>query len=1606
MKRLFTLLTIILLTAISSWAQLPVASYMTPDVGSPGMNIYIEIIAPTDANGTFGADGRQAGIRVRPATLADTAKIVFSQPIVSWNGRLISVQAFINPVLTPNTWDWNALDPNYIVPIVVEVAGLTSAPLNFYIVQPQTLGDVSGNAQRVLGEGSLGRRSPRGAMIVDSLILGSSAYTVSYTDRDINTLGNQAFLPFVLLSKGPIVAAPGATNVAIRVDAGGGGKGNNGGIGGGGGGGAFRDRASGTSRGNDGGDGYVGGGEGGVNNILSSSGSWEAPGDGSGPNGASLNGVPPSQRTTRWEASGGGTGHPFGTSGISVTGGNDDDLPGGYGGGSGHRQDTRGGSGGYFSAGANSGSQNGGKPHGNKIIVPLAGGSGGASGNPQYSSLIGSEISGNGGGGGGAMRIAARSLENIAFTANGGDGQNGYGNAEGGSGSGGAISLNAKLGVPAPVTFSAKGGQNGTYKGGAGYLRWDSPLPNNIGFPTGGESVYRGFTTDTSMWVGRRHKITGSNAPDSTLTFYLYAPSTGWRQVGGTETRSAWDLTLDLPKPDTIFYFYAMRAVTNPATANRSAEPTHALSQAAANVFRIIRAPIIDAPDFLLRHFFLCEGSSASDTITFWVKNYGEIDLVVDFANASWVPVRPEFMLVSPTTLVTIKENDSVLVKIAVSNFTRANMSPSSTLYLTHNATNEPSPYPVQIQMLLATADLESYEGTRNIGSTIADGLYLGEICSGEKISKNIIVKYDSTGPGRHNKIIALPPTQEAGSALKITMPPPDVTLDMNESFTMNIELITDSIPNAYMGRYFEKVILYTRDCPDPVDTILVYADVMATQLELRSSGQFPDTKLGQKSSIGVALYNHGNRPATITTTGLSGLVAPFKVLSVTPPLPQDIAPGGNIDIVLEFEPTQRGDFKDTLVATTFFVCPSETLLVLSGRGVSPGLYLSKFRWDIDTVQLCAVNELDSFYLGNSVDATAPFRLKTPATLRGPGAAAWQIMEEPPADRDMNPGDSVKYKVRFLPLTQGTFDAEIAINTENAGQDEIVYKLHGAAGDHELVFTPDPLDFSNVEAGFPFTMQMTITNIGWKPANIASVTSVNPGWTINPTSFIIPPYGGSVVVDVSTFPTETSSRSTVLDIDVTPGTSCNIEYKRGASYTATLAEIDTTKNVNFGALSPCDSSVATAFIDNIGTTRIVVLSHEILGADAAYFIDETPAQSYPDTLSNKERIDYRIKFKPRNSTDGPKAAILRIKAMINGIEKTIDIELSGVMQSGLATFPNTIEFGTVIIGSQNEQTLVISNSGPWDIALGAIVPPSLAEFVIYPADFAGRVLQPGDTAIVRIRFTSLEAKEYTDTIRFNLDIGGCPQLISIGLHANNIPGKELVIWAPQLVADPRDDHFEIPIYAKFKKPADSLANFTIDTLELTFNRSLFYPRSVDPPAQIISKIWDNFGNLSLSLSLPSLNLSATDSVVTTIRGNAMLGDEKSTPLTISKLLWSERLRVTEIDTLDGSMTIEICEKGGDRLLERVGSLTSITVAPNPSSDGRITIEVAATERGAHKLDILSVNGEIMPLSSFMTNKAGETVKFEENIGGLASGIYALRLTTPSEVKYLSIMIVK
>ena len=598
----------------------PVISYIIPDIGTPGMNTYMEVIAPVDSLQNYGVDGFYFGnrgdiIQLVCANPSDTQYVRFGPCIVSWNGRMISTQVYVLPWVKAVSSDWQQ---GIKIPIKVLFDGDLSNADTFYIVKPQTLDPTVtlSNSGTIGTGGGWGSRSRRGAMILDSLILAANGtYTFSTADCDQRTTGNQGYLPLTIISKGNISVASSTTLDASATLL-------NGGPGGGGGG-------NGLVCYTQGGDGFTGGG--GNSNWYSGC-TVNPSGSGSGFAPDGLNGVHGGEFSFQNEGGGGGTGHPFGGGGSAgFFPGGPSNPPGSAGGGNGGPEccspkEGGGGGAGFAIRGFDGGNislhSSAGSPYGNLELVPLSGGSGGGGGN--VNSSISGSGAGSGGGGGGALILYGKTtqIKGLVKSAgsNGADGA--FDNAAGGGGSGGAIICGAKLllnvgkadvsagvgGTGTPIDAGQDGGS-----GSPGRVRFDGPRSSV--FPiTSRATKYDGPSTDASDTVTRTFTLTGSGNSNE-VRIYVKPLSGQWSQVasvtGYISFGNKWTTTITLPGNDTIYLLAAGQRVNNPSNAKFTAEPSWVLSQAAANIL------YVQCPD---------SGIVASDSLI----DFGKLSLCAD----------------------------------------------------------------------------------------------------------------------------------------------------------------------------------------------------------------------------------------------------------------------------------------------------------------------------------------------------------------------------------------------------------------------------------------------------------------------------------------------------------------------------------------------------------------------------------------------------------------------------------------------------------------------------------------------------------------------------------------------------------------------------------------------------------------------------------------------------------------------------------------------------------------------------------------------------------------------------------------------------------------
>lgn len=1568
----YHLVLILLFAAATLFAQ-PKISYLIPDLGTTRFGTYVEIIGPHNGNGGFGTDGAYLNnpgdvVRVRCLRAADTMLIKIGPCVVSWNGRMVSTIIFVPPTVASNSEDWTKLQPQYRIPIVVEVNGVASQPDTFYIVKPWPIGDKRGSADRILGEGSLGKRSKRGAMIADSMILAGADYNVSVADCDGAAAGNQGFLPFTILSPGRIMGQPG-TN--IRASA----SGAEGGPGGGGGGGAYYNTILAGSSGTVGGNGYTGGGPGGENAAIGSS-SRKKPGIGSGQENsggtvgsASLNGQPGGDATTAYENSGGGTGHPFGQSGYGCDQKDNCSPTSAFGAGSGGREGTAGASAGFGEEGVPSPNvSNQGKVYGNTMLVPLAGGSGGASGNPTGAAGLAS----TGGGGGGAVSMHAKLLAQFDVWALGGT--TAINGVAAGGGSGGGIILGSRLDNSA---VGSAGGQVGTpdrpphLKGGTGRLRFDAWINTNPGW-------YVGPLSDTTTQSLRNVDMVGHGNGNDILV-YLKPEHGNWVTIdtikgyGGT-----WHFVERLPGTDTLYYIAFGQVQPSASTATYTTEPSTILSQSAWNIVRLKGPPVISTDSLRILGSYRCPGIVVTDTIT--VTNLGESPL--EITSATWTGA-PGFSLISPTVFPdSIASNTSKQYVITYQPPVGQSGVQNAWLVLDNTDTVKArDPWRVHYAI-----DVRPVSLNYKFRGSIRDTIDLGEICINTQLADIVAVENAGVDP------VVLTNYRSGDLAIVEVSANLPFTVPVGGFRNLNFNIIAKRVGIAVVP-----TLLTVDGCAEP-DTVWVRFEGIAPSITLLGSGQFGLVPVGGTRQILLQIRNDGSSDLDIPALPVVAL--PFRLVVSIPGAPAVLRPGQTMDLTYEYSPTAAGDN-----TTTFWVksisngarsCADSVQVVLAGSAQAATVVAVPGTLTYPALRTCEDSVLTVLVRNTGAVAV---KLLRPAFINGTGAADFTVVREPLADTTLPPNGEARYDIRYAPQAGPATirTAALHVRTDAPGLALVTVPLNGTVATLNLS-GPVFIDMGLIPLGSTGTQVVQYTNNTGADVTITQVRSSRPTVTsTTPVTFTIANAASQSITVNVTPDAETSSTDTLWLVSDLP---CADSFPVIVRWTSESASVGITNTLDFGLLSNCEQRVDTCYVANTGKVDVDLIDVVISGTDASLFSVLNPGAATNVTVKPGERIGIAVQFDPRGSIDGTKTAELTVRARVANTPTPFKCTLIGQRATSLPSTPGPVVFGLVDVQQSSSQTLTIVNTGLLPVHVTAIrlLGTSGGVFTIN-APGVPLTLQPGERLDVQVMFSPLDRVKYADSLYVDFD-QPCADTKAIALSGTGRLNVEIAVRMPFITVSPAEDNLVIPIKAEIVSGAVPTvtgdAHFIIRNITSAFVIQRIVPGTIVRNESLA-------GTTELEVTIPDVVINDNESVIAELHGQATLGTVDSTDidLAFAELTASGATYTTRPE--DGWLKLEICREGGDRLVKKAGALT-ITPLPTPVTE-LLTVQAEVFERGIHRLEVVDMNGQVVATEAW-THAVGDAPHLTSfDVRSLASGPYTIHLTTPTRHRFTQIVVI-
>jgi hypothetical protein len=350
-------------------------------------------------------------------------------------------------------------------------------------------------------------------------------------------------------------------------------------------------------------------------------------------------------------------------------------------------------------------------------------------------------------------------------------------------------------------------------------------------------------------------------------------------------------------------------------------------------------------------------------------------------------------------------------------------------------------------------------------------------------------------------------------------------------------------------------------------------------------------------------------------------------------------------------------------------------------------------------------------------------------------------------------GQRSNFTVLYKGSRAGKADGTLSFNGQPASTDAVVLTASAGSSPRQLTVSPASHDFGSVTVNTAANAALILTNSGTAHLTISNIAVSGNGFQVSP---IKEPAGiaagGQLVVNLTFSPKTSGTFSGAVTISSddpnTPTKSVALAGTATAQSIGTLVATPTALSLNAVRLGSTASAVTT--LKNVGSAN-VTLSQINLGGPGF----STSGIAAPVLVVPGESLSLTVNYSP-TSTTASSGNISLVSAQ-GGITT---VSLSGtVSQSALTVSPASINFGSVVTGVANTQTVQIANAGT--------VSATITAANISGAGFSTSglalplTLSAGKTAAFNVQFNPKSAGPSTGSLSLVSDTSNSPSAIAL-----------------------------------------------------------------------------------------------------------------------------------------------------------------------------------------------------------------------------------------------------
>src|SRR6266478_2953148 len=206
---------------------------------------------------------------------------------------------------------------------------------------------------------------------------------------------------------------------------------------------------------------------------------------------------------------------------------------------------------------------------------------------------------------------------------------------------------------------------------------------------------------------------------------------------------------------------------------------------------------------------------------------------------------------------------------------------------------------------------------------------------------------------------------------------------------------------------------------------------------------------------------------------------------------------------------------------------------------------------------------------------------------------------------------------------------------------------------------------------------------------------------------------------------------------------------------------------NFGSVAVGSQSTLSFSITNTGTATVNASKASITGA--GFSAVGTSATSF--SLPVGQSVTFQIQFAPQSA--GAVTGSASISSDASNSPLTVSLSGTGT-QGQLSTIPSTASFGSVAIGSNNSQSIQLSNGGNTDVTISQ-ASVSGNGFSMTGLS-ASQVIAAGKSAIFNVSFAPTATGSFTGSVSITSNAANTP--FSIALSGSGVAPTTAITVSP------------------------------------------------------------------------------------------------------------------------------------------------------------------------------------------------------------------------------------